>query len=218
LARAALAAAAAITLAMIPRVARADVAIELVLSPGMTWTRDMPALTSEPVSTASRDIPKQSIATRGSLASIGGYADTQITFGDRTTMPLFGFGIYGAVGSYDSVTTSADGSIARLRPWTTMRYDLLLPGVGARFKKRRWMVEVGVRTGVSWLAMHGSVADGADTQRIDPSGASFLLVGAVSGCRRLDPFQRLCVEIAPRLYDFGFLNGATVGLRYEWGM
>ena len=39
----------------------------------------------------------------------------------------------------------------------------------------------------------------------------------IKACRRLDPTTRLCLQVAPRLYDFGFVNGATVGLRIEWG-
>ncbi|HEY8075657.1 MAG TPA: hypothetical protein VIF62_16140, partial [Labilithrix sp.] len=111
-----------------------------------------------------------------------------------------------------------DGSVARLQPWTTYRWDVLLPGVGGRWKQRRWMFELGARTGVSILGMHGWVATGADTHRVDPSGASFLLVGQASICRRLDPWQRICIEAQPRLYDFGFVNGATAGFRWEWGM
>lgn len=210
----------AITAALLflPRIARADAALQLILSPGVTWTRETPSMPMDQTSTYVRDIPKTNLPTRGGLASIGGYLDTQITFGDRNTMPLFGFGMYGAVGSYDGITTSADGSIVRLRPWTAMRYDVLLPGVGARWKHRRWMFETGIRTGIAVLGMRGSVAIGADSRRVDPVGVSFLLMGQASVCRRLDPWQRLCIEVAPRLYDFGFLNGATAGLRYEWGM
>jgi hypothetical protein len=216
--RIALGIAIAVIVFAVSRDACADAALQLIVAPGVTWTRETPALSIDPVSTYTRDIPKSDIPTRGGLTTIGGYMDTQITFGDRTTMPLFGFGMYGAVGSYDGVVSSADGSIVRLRPWTAMRYDVLLPGVGARWKHRRWMFEIGMRTGVTVLGMRGSVAIGADSKRVDPIGASFLLSAQASFCRRLDPFQRLCIEIAPRVYDFGFLNGATAGLRYEWGM
>ena len=63
----------------------------------------MPAMTLDPVSTAVRDVPKTSVPTRGGLTTIGGYLDTQVTFGDRVTMPLLGFGMYGAIGSYDGI-------------------------------------------------------------------------------------------------------------------
>src|SRR5262249_1616908 len=121
-------------------------------------------------------------------------------------------------GSYDSITSSTDGSIVHMRPWSATRLDVLMPGVGGRWKHRRWMFEAAARTGITVLSMHGSVAAGADSLRIDPLNASVLLVAQSSIWRRLDPVQRLCVEVAPRVYDFGFLNGATVGLRYEWGM
>jgi hypothetical protein len=207
----------AIVVVALPRLARAEVGLQLTLGPGVLWTRSTPTLTSGPLS-APREIGKLPVPMRGGLTSVGGYLDTQLTIADRTTMPLFGFGYYGAVGSYATVVSSLDGSVANIEPWTAYRWDLLLPGLGGRWKHRRWMVEASVRTGVAAIGMHGSVATGADTHRVDPSGLSFLLAGQASVCRRLDPWQRLCVEVAPRIYDFGFLNGATAGLRWEWGI
>jgi hypothetical protein len=199
------------------RVARADVGLQLTLAPGVSWMRTAPSLTSGAVS-GPREIGQAQVPTRGGLTTLGAYVDTELTFKGATTMPLFGLGYYSALGSYDSVTTSVDGSVARLQPWTTYRWDVLLPGLGGRWKSRRWMFELGARSGVSILGMHGYVATGADTHRIDPSGASFLLVGQASICRRLDPWQRICIEAQPRLFDFGFLNGGTAGFRWEWGM
>ncbi len=215
--RVAIAGAVAIVFFASPRVACADVGLQLTLGPGVSWMRSSPALTSGAV-TGLREIGETKVPTRGSLTTVGAYLDTELTWKGPTTMPLFGLGYYGALGSYDSVTTSVDGSVAHLQPWTTYRWDVLLPGIGARFKARRWMFELGARTGISILGMHGYVAEGADTQRIDPSGASFLLLGQASICRRLDPWQRICIEAQPRLYDFGFLNGGTAGIRWEWGI
>jgi hypothetical protein len=132
-------------------------------------------------------------------------------------IPGLGFAGYGAVGSYDTIVTSADGSIARARPWTTYRLDVLLPGIGYRMKHRRYMFVASVRTGISALHMSGSVAGGTGETLAALSGVSGVLQVELEACRRLDPVTRVCAQVAPRIYDFGFMNGATLGLRVEWG-
>ncbi len=74
--RVAIGVAIAIVVSALPRAARADVALQLVLAPGVTWTRDMPTLTSDSVTTSAREVPKAGLPMRGGLASIGGYLDT----------------------------------------------------------------------------------------------------------------------------------------------
>jgi hypothetical protein len=197
--------------------AHADVELEMAALGGVAWTRSLPTLTSARTLTAARDVRESHVAIGGSLFAVGGGVDFGLALDDRLMLPGLGFAGYGAVGSYDTVLTSADGSIARVRPWTTYQLDLLLPGVGYRMKHRRFMFVASVRTGISGMFMNGSIAGGDGDTLASLSGMSGLLQVELEACRRLDPVTRVCAQLAPRIYDFGFMNGATVGLRMEWG-
>ena len=67
------------------------------------------------------------------------------------------------------------------------------------------------------MSMGGSIAGGTGDSSTSLSGFSGVLQAELAACRRLDPVTRVCVQVAPRIYDFGFMNGATLGLRVEWG-
>lgn len=195
-----------------------DVDFQLTAGAGVSWVRKMPALkTTGTTTTAARVLDEGEVATGGSLAAFGAGIDLGFTVDDRWVVPVLGFAGYGAVGSYDAVISSLDGSIASVRPWSAYEVDLLLPGVGYRVKRRRLMFSALVRTGVVWLAAQGSVAGGADSVPISLVGISGLVQAEIEACRRLDPVTRVCLQVAPRIYDFGFMNGATFGLRVEWG-
>jgi hypothetical protein len=177
----------------------------------------MPTLTSSSASTAARDVEASKVPIGGSVLSLGAGMDISALIDDRWTLPLLGIAAYGAVGSYDTIVTSADGSIAQVRPWTTYQIDILLPGLGYRVKKRRFMFSATLRTGAVALHTSGSVAGGGESIPIDLKGLSPLVQAELEACRRLDPIRRVCLQVAPRIYDFGFMNGATFGLRFEWG-
>lgn len=200
-----------------PAPARADVELEAAAIGNLSWTRSLPTLTSASTLTAARNVEETKVAIGGSLFSLGAGVDIGLAFDDRVFVPGLGFAGYGAVGSYDTVLTSADGSIARARPWSTYQLEFLLPGIGYRMKHRRYMFVASVRTGVTSMYMGGSIAGGDGDNLASLSGTSALLQAELEACRRLDPATRVCVQIAPRIYDFGFLNGATFGLRVEWG-
>jgi hypothetical protein len=200
------------------REARADgMEFQVAATAGVAWTRSLPALTSPSSLTAAREVPEVKVPIGGSLLAAGAGFDLGATIDDRLFLPLLGAGFYGAVGSYDTVVSSADGSIVHAHPWTTYDADLLLPGIGYRMKRRRFMFVASLRTGVSAMFMSGSVAGGRGETLVSLSGVSGLLQAELEACRRLDPMTRLCVQVAPRIYDFGFMNGATLGLRVEWG-
>lgn len=178
----------------------------------------MPALRSSGVTaTVARDVPEGKVPIGGSLTLLGAGLDVAMTADDRWMFPVLGFGGYGAVGSHDAVVSSLDGSIAHVRPWSAYELDLLLPGVGYRVKKRRFLFSASVRTGVVWLAAGGSVAAAGESVPISLVGVSGLVQAEIEACRRLDPIMRVCLQVAPRIYDFGFMNGGTVGVRIEWG-
>jgi hypothetical protein len=144
-------------------------------------------------------------------------ADVELTVDDRWKVPLVGGNAAWAVGSYDTVLTSFDGSIAHVRPWSTFRGDLLLPGIGRRWKHRRNMWAAAIRTGVSFATVDGAVAAGAESVPLDLSARTLLVQVELEACRRLDPTTRVCLQLVPRLYEHELLNGLTFGLRMEWG-
>jgi hypothetical protein len=84
-------------------------------------------------------------------------------------------------------------------------------------KHRRFMFVASLRTGVSGMFMNGSIAGGSGEMPTALSAKSGMLQVELEACRRLDPGTRVCAQLAPRIYDFGFINGATLGLRIEWG-
>jgi hypothetical protein len=63
----------------------------------------------------------------------------------------------------------------------------------------------------------GSIAGGASDVTTSLSAYSGVLEVQLEACRRLDPATRICLQAAPRIYDFGLMNGGTLGLRVEWG-
>lgn len=200
-----------------PAPARADVDFQLGALAGAAWTRSLPALSTPSVTTAARDVPESRVPIGGALTWAGAGFDLGMTIDDHILFPGFGLAGYGAVGSYDTIVTAADGSIARVRPWSAYRLDVLLPGVGYRVKHRRFMFEASLRTGVSGVYMGGSIAGGGSETSTSLSAYSLVVQAELAACRRLDPVTRVCVQVAPRILDFGFMNGATFGLRVEWG-
>jgi hypothetical protein len=199
------------------RSARADVDFQLAGTAGAAWMRALPTLSSPSTTTAAREVPEARIPIGGSLTWAGAGFDLGATVNDRIVVPGIGIAGYGAIGSYDTVLTSADGSIARAHPWTAYRLDILLPGIGYRWKHRRFMFETSLRTGISAMYMSGSIAGGSGDVATSLSAYSAVLEVQVEACRRLDPVTRVCLQVAPRIYDFGFMNGGTLGLRVEWG-
>jgi len=206
---------AAVVLASRP--ARADFDLEVAAGAGVTLFRTLPTLQSERVETSARTVEAQDVPLGGAVTALGGSFDIGVVVGDRWVLNGFGVGLWGAVGSYPAIVTGVDGSIARARPWTMFDVDFTLPGVGYRLKRRRWMFGAGVRTGISIMHVSASIATGADAQDMSLTGVSVMLQAELEACRRLDPVTRVCLQVAPRIYDFGIMNGGTLGLRMEWG-
>ena len=202
---------------VVPRAARADFDFQLAAGMNTRWLRQTPTLDTPALTTSARELTAGSVPMRGGVGMLGGYVDVGLTLDDRYLIPLLGGSLYSALGSYDAIITSRDGSIVRARPWTASSFEILLPGLGYRLKKRRWMFGVQVRGGYGVLAMEGAMASGADLDPIELSQTTFFVSAELEGCRRLDPTFRVCLQVAPRVYDFGFMNGGTIGLRLEWG-
>jgi hypothetical protein len=153
----------------------------------------------------------------GPITTMGGGVDVNFIFGDRYRLNLFGMDLLVAAGPQQRIASNVDGSIATLRPWTTIRYDVGLLGFGARFKHRRYAWGVGLRSGFSFMQMGATLAEGANVEPLEKgvTATSVLLRAEVEGCRRLDPTRRLCVVLTPSIYDYGWGNGMSFGLRWE---
>ncbi len=181
-----------------------------------TYMRAMPTMTL----TAPGDSPRSlrgALPSTGHLTLAGASGELTVAVDRHLVFPLFGFAFSAAVGGSPRVLSSIDGSIVEQRPWSTYMGDVLLPGVGYRVKEQRWMFSAVVRTGVTYAAMGASVASGADTAAASSSALSFLLRAELEACRRLDPVERVCFAISPSIYQFGFGNAVTAGLRWEFG-
>lgn len=169
------------------------------------------------VVTPLRNIRTGGLGSAGPLTFFGGHVDTSIVVSDRWIFPLVGGGAFWAVGESPRTLTSLDGSLVELRPWTTYRVDLLLPGVGVRFKERRWAFGGTVRAAYTFLGMNAAIAGGATSKVVEASGSAPALRMNVEACRRVDPTNRACLFVAPSLFEVSFLNGGSIGLRWEWG-
>jgi hypothetical protein len=137
---------------------------------------------------------------------------------DRWVIPIFDVGFYGIVGAYADQLTSADGTFFRLHPAGTFMLDTEILGIGVRFKRRRWMFEATIKPGIAVLAVPAAVADGKSWTSVDQlNSASPTLRASLSVCRRLDPMERVCLSVTPNIYQWGWGNGGSVALRWEFG-
>lgn len=202
---------------LVPKDARADFDFQLSMGTNARWMRATPALQAPQLTTPTRAIDAGDVPMRGGTTMLGAYLDAAVTLDDRWVLPLLGGGYYHALGSYDAIITSRDGSIVRMQPWTADSVDIYLPGVGYRLKRRRWMFAAAIRTGASFFAMDGLLADGVQWTEMETKHVTFLLQAEIEACRRLDPTTRVCLQVAPRIYDHELLNGVMFGLRAEWG-
>jgi hypothetical protein len=151
----------------------------------------------------------------GQFAAVG--AEVAIAIDRHWGLPLVGVALGGAVGGYPSVVTSVDGVPMTLKPWSAGYVYMQGLGLEYRARARRWMFEAGVRGGVSIVWMKTSIAVGGDEYAGSGVAISPTLKGDLAVCRRLDPTQRACLFVAPSIYEFGLLNGASLGLRWEVG-
>jgi hypothetical protein len=145
-------------------------------------------------------------------------AGFDVVTGDRWLIPMFGVGLYGIVGTYSDALTSADGSLFRLHPSGSILFDAEILGIGVRVKHRRWMFEGAIKPGFAFLAVPAAVANGKVFTDIDAlNTATVTLRASLSLCRRLDPQERICASVTPNIYQWGWGNGGSVSLRWEFG-
>lgn len=194
--------------------------MELRLQAGFAATRAMPDVrvtAPDEVVLPSRTYVEGRLPNRGGFRSVGVSADLALAVRPHLTVPIFGIGVYLPVGSHAPVRTAVDGSIATIEPWRLVGVDLLGPGIGVRTIKRRYFVEGLVRLSLHVLTGRSVIAAGTETVDVGVHGLAPGVRAEISACRRLDPESRLCLTVAPRLFEVVPLAGVTAGLTWVWG-
>lgn len=178
-------------------------------------------LTSGPSLSLSQDAALSGTTSgrTGSFGFMGAGGDVGLAIGPHWTIALLGLHGYGAVGSYPSRLGSIEGTLVQVEPWTASLWEVDVGGFGLRTTVRRWAFELGVTTGFALMVVKLAQVQGATAQELDTAatGLSPLVKAGLSVCRRLDPSQRVCLGVAPNIYEFGFMNGGSLSLRWELG-
>lgn len=191
---------------------------ELRFGLGFSATTRIPTLRlSDDVSLSSRELVSGTLPTAGGFRGLGGHADLAYVVRPRLTVPLVGLGFYGAVGDHAPVRSAVDGTIATVQPWRMFAVDVLGPGLGLRFTHRRYFFEVTARIGAVLYGGKAELAAGREAVDTDVVGLAFSARAELSGCRRLDPENRLCLSLTPRLYEVRPLSGASLNVTWVWG-
>lgn len=177
----------------------------------------LPRLSFDDGARAATRVASGTYPASGGVTFAGAGFSLGATFSDHWLVPFFGADFSAAIGPSDRVLTSLDGSLADLRPWTARKLDVWLFGVGYRMKKRRWMFQAVFEPGVSAIWVNGAIATGRDAVDVRTSAVSFAARVDFEVCRRFDPTNRGCLFFAPSVYEFGLLNGGSVGVRWEFG-
>jgi hypothetical protein len=200
--------------------ARDRSAFELSFDVREHWYRSMPRLKlGGAQETYLRTVEGGELPSTGSQHFLAAVIDSAYISNDRLEIPIFGVGGAAAIGSSPRVITSLDGSMVELKPWTTGMVTFFLPGIGVRFKERRWMFAARARLTGTMMWMNAAVATGRDVVGFDssPTTSAFGLRAELEVCRRMDPTNRLCLLVSPHVLEFGVMNGGSLGLRWEIG-
>jgi hypothetical protein len=153
-----------------------------------------------------------------SLVTAGLGFDFGLVLDDRWRIGGFGGSYESSIGTSARRRAYVDGSIAELRPWTASRFGFDFGGVGQRFKHRRWQFGWLVTGSVIVTTMNVSVANGASSEDAWGAAVALSFHGQAEACRRLDLESRVCLVVAPDVFDGGyFMRGGSVFARWEWG-
>ncbi len=169
------------------------------------WLRAMPSFS------------EANLPSTGDQHFVGIGVDTKYIYEQRYEFPIFGLVGASSVGMNPRLVATADGGLVDMRPAGAITF--LLPGVGLRFKARRWMFGANVRFigTFIWEQVSFVGPQSNDTSANTMWASTFGARAHVEVCRRLDPSDRLCLFVEPHLYEFGGFNGASAGLRWEIG-
>lgn len=194
--------------------------VQGTLSGGVTgtWLPSAPSMSFDLGTDGPYRSPSGSSARLGfPLGFVGVGGQFNLLLGQRWFVPLLGASYSTAVGPSPRAIVSIDGSIAELRPWASKLFDVTAVGLGYRAKVRRWLFAADVSVGLAFLYMPGTVATGLEVQDASTMAVTPTARLNVQGCRRFDPENRLCLVLQPSIYEWGWLNGGSVSLRWEFG-
>jgi hypothetical protein len=195
---------------------REELGSQIRVDGGALWRREMPT-TRLPEGVAGGRVGKGELPTTGSswMVAVGGSFD--LVWKDRYLFPLLATELAWSVGRRPVVYGAVDGSIVEMHPWKAWQANILLPGVGRRWKRRRWSFAAAVQPGFSATVQDIDVADGSSREERPSVGVHLLVRAWVEGCRRLDPERRVCLFVAPDVVNQSLFNGGAAGLRWEFG-
>lgn len=183
-----------------------------------TWLPSTPSMTFDQGSDGPYRSPSGSTAKLGfPLGFLGVGGQLNLLLSQHWYLPLLGATFSTAVGPSPRAIVSVDGSIGEVRPWAAKLFDASAVGLGYRAKVRRWLFAADITIGVAFLTMPGTVATGLEVQEAATMAFTPTLRVDVQGCRRLDPENRFCLVLQPKIYEWGWMNGASVSLRWEFG-
>jgi hypothetical protein len=181
------------------------------------WIDRLPSL-SPPQSTLvdGRVLGTAKLPSTGSAFLLGVNSSIGFTVNDRWVFPLLGIGLGWAAGPHPKVWLWEGELPIEMKPWTLRTISLSLPGVGVRFKHRRWSFQATINPSarVYWM---GATAGSASLVNLVPTASSLSIAGQLETCRRFDPTNRGCLVFAPTLYEQRFGNGGAIALRWEFG-
>jgi len=202
-----------------PAVARADAsAVEASIDLRFAHLRNFPDVEHAAADEADgRPLPEAKVPGGQAENFLGVGLGLELAMHDRVRVPLLSFALSSAIGSSPRVYGTIDGSIVEVDTWRTGLMVIGLPGYGVRIKERRWMFEAALQPGIAYLFTSGYVAAGTQRAATSFHAGSLVLQADLAACRRLDPVERACLFVTPALYEFGWLNAWTVGLRWEVG-
>jgi hypothetical protein len=212
-----------VSLASVSRAADAaspgrGIGVELRVGTGFAVTRAIPELAlSNDMALPSREAVSGTLPTAGGFRAFGGFADATLVLRPRVSFPMFGLGAYLPLGDHAPVFSAVDGSIATVQPWRMFSVDVLGPGIGIRTTERRYFFEATARIALLYMGGKAQLAAGREVVDAEVYGVAVGLRAEVSACRRLDPENRVCLTLAPRLYESAVLSGGNLSLTWVWG-
>ncbi len=200
------------------RTANAQLRVDLGASTGGVWMPSAPPVSVAPGPESAIRFPEGTTSRLGiPLGFVGAGVYASLKLSRLVYMPTLGVSYFGAVGPSPRVTTSVDGTFVELRPFRSSIVDVSILGIGLQAPLRRWLVSADVTAGFALFFVPGNVAAGNIVEETTASNLSPTVRVNLVGCRRFDPWTRLCAVLTPNVYSFGFFNGGMLSLRWEIG-